>query len=79
MKFTASKIGIINANLSEKKRVNPLKGKATGIGISLEAFPSGATVCQDGMAMLTVEDLSRAIVELSMLKDAIEEETGIIL
>lgn len=83
MKFTESKIESINERLAEKKRSNPISKNVIGIGIKLEEGINGATAFSNsgtcGWAICTVEDLKRTIEELTMLKESIEEETGIIL
>lgn len=79
MKFTDSKIESINNTLDEKKRTNPYNGKVIGIGINLNDGICGATVFKDNWGICSIEELGRMIEELTMLKEAIEEETGIFL
>lgn len=54
-----------------------LNGKKTNVIVG-NGF-SGATVFHNSMAVCTVEELPRMIAELTMIRDAIEEETGLIL
>lgn len=79
MKFTEEKITAINGRLADKKRENPFSFRQIGIGVNLDNSSSGATIFKDIMGFCNVEELSRMIEELQMLKEAIEEETGLIL
>lgn len=79
MKFTDSKINDINNTLVLKKSANPLNGKAIGIGIHVENGLRGATAFKDNWMICEIDELSRMIEELTMLKESIEEETGLIL
>jgi hypothetical protein len=74
MKFTQDKIKAVNKNLSDKKANNRIK---------LEDCISGVSAVRDmgnmRWAICTVEDIKETIEELTMLKEAIEEETGVVL
>ena len=79
MKLTDKALERIDRNLTDKKKARPLNGSVIGIGVNLKDSIGGATVFKDNWGICEVEDLSRMIEELTMLRDAITEETGIIL
>lgn len=79
MRFTEKTMDKINERLDEKKRENPIKGKIIGLGVRLSEGLDGSIAIKDCVSVCSIEDLSRTIVELTMLKEAIEEETGIVL
>ena len=79
IRFTEEMEKRIDINLGEKKKANPVSGKVIGIGINIKDSLGGATVFKDNWGICTVNELSRMIEELTMLKEAIQEETGIIL
>lgn len=83
MRFLAEKIEAINERLAEKKKSNPISRNVIGIGIKLGEGINGATAFSNlgncDWQICTVEDLKRTIEELTMLKESIEEETGVIL
>lgn len=84
MRFTAEKIGAINERLAEKKKSNPISRNVIGIGIKLGEGINGATAFSNSggncdWSICAVEDLKRTIEELTMLKESIEEETGVVL
>ena len=79
MKFTEEKIEAINNTCDEKKKANPICGKEIGLGINLDGSVGETTVFKNNWAICTVEELSQMIKELNMMKEAIEEETGLIL
>lgn len=78
MKFTEEKIKSIDEAMFEKLKENPMAGRAVGIGVHLDNTPSGAWIYKNIMGFCKVEELGRVIEELQMLKEAIEEETGLI-
>ena len=83
MRCTEEKIEAINEIVFEKKKENPISKNVVGIGIKLSDSINGATAFSRSgncdWSICTVEDLNRTIIELTMLKEAIEEESGIIL
>lgn len=79
MRFTEKTMAKINERLDEKKRENPIKGNVIGLGVRLSEGLNGSIAIKDCVSVCSIEDLSRTIVELTMLKEAIEEETGIVL
>lgn len=80
MKFTAKALDNINAALDAKKRENPIDHHEIGIGVNIKNdMIMGATAFKNNWAVCTVDELSRMIEELTMLRDAIEEETGVML
>lgn len=72
MNFTAKKMSDINKRYNETT-------KANGLGIELVDGSRGASMCKNGMVFASVEELSRLIADLQMLKDVIEDETGLII
>ena len=68
MRFTDSKIKDINDRMVAKKENTYLN-----LGDSI----NGATIFKENWAICEVSELSRMIYELTVLKEAIEEETGI--
>lgn len=72
MKFTSSKIADINERVIQKKE---------NAFVSIAESLNGATVFKKcgnmDWAICEVAELSRVIYELTVLKEAIEEETGI--
>lgn len=79
MRFTEKTMDKINERLCEKKRENPIKDNHIGLGVRLSEGLNGSIAIKDCVSVCSIEDLSRTIVELTMLKEAIEEETGIVL
>lgn len=79
MRFTEKTMAKINERLDEKKRANPIEGNHIGLGVKLSEGLNGSIAIKDCVSVCSIEDLSRTIVELTMLKEAIEEETGIVL
>lgn len=79
MKLTTTMLEKVEENLHEKKKANPLRGKILGIGVNLRNSMNGATVFKNNYGVCSLEELSRMIEELTMLKEAIEEEAGIVL
>lgn len=81
MRFTAEKIEAISNRLDSKKRANPISGRVIGMGVKIQDSinKDSAVACIDDYVVCDVDNLSRFIVELTMLKDSIEEETGVIL
>ena len=75
MKIREEKIGEIRERLDKKK----FKKFKYGIGIGIGAETAGAMVTKDKIQLFTIEELAQAIEELTMLKESIEETTGIIL
>lgn len=79
MKFKEEKIEVINNTCDEKKKANPISRHIIGIGIRLDNSVSKTIVLKDNWAICEVEELSQMIKELTMMKEAIEEETGLVL
>lgn len=83
MRLAEVKIEAINNRLTEKKRENRIDNNTIGIGIKLSDGLSGTSVVRNysnmGWTLCDIDDLARTIEELTMLKEAIEEETGLIL
>lgn len=79
MKFKEEKIEVINNTCDEKKKANPISRHIIGIGIRLDNSVSKTIVFKDDWAICEVEELSQMIRELTMMKEAIEEETGLVL
>lgn len=82
MKFTKDMEERIDKALTDKKKEMPYrrgKGAIIGIGVGLFSDPFTTDVYRDDKWICELEDLSRMIEELTMLKEAIEEESGIIL
>lgn len=79
MKFTDATIDRINNKLLDKKKANPVSSTEAGIGIFIGNGLHGSSAIRNNTVICTLEDLDRTIEELTMLKEAIEEETGIIL
>lgn len=77
MKFNANKMQDINNKLYAMKKNNPLNNIAVGIGINIKNGIEGATIYRDNWEVCNITELNRMIEELTMLKVAIEEETGI--
>ena len=79
MKLTQSKIESINKAIDEKKKANPMNHGEVGIGINVHDSIGGLTVFKNNWGVCTIEELGRMIEELTMVKEALEEECGIIL
>ncbi len=79
MKFTEAKIETINNTCDEKKKANPISRHIIGLGIRLDNSLEGTIVLKNNWAICEVEELSQMIKELTMMKEAIEEETGLVL
>lgn len=77
MKFTEEKLEAINKNLTEKKKAKPISFNEIGIGVNFRNSIMGASAFKDNWQLCEIEDISRLIEELGMLRDAIIEETGI--
>lgn len=76
MRLNEQTIIKINDVLTEKKRQNPIRPHVLSVlGIELYA----TSVCANEKYMFDIEDLGRAIEELQMLKESIEEVTGVIV
>lgn len=83
MRLNEQTIIKINDVLEEKKRQNPIRPHVLSVlGIELFVLDSSTnkvTVCANEKYMFDIEDLGRAIEELQMLKESIEEVTGVIV
>ena len=79
MKLTMKAIEKVNENLWNKKKENPMNGSVIGIGVNMHDSFGGATVFKDNWGLCELEELGRMIDELTMLKEAIEEETGVMI
>lgn len=77
MKFNANKMQDINNKLYTMKKNNPLNNVVVGIGINIKNGIEGVTIYRDCWEICNITELNRMIEELTMLKVAIEEETGI--
>ena len=78
MKFTDAKVEKINDVLHDMKKANPYHSKREiGIGIQIFNGVGKTIVAIDNTGFANVEDLGRVIEELQMLKEAIENETGL--
>lgn len=77
MKFTDKKVNEIQEVLHEKKVDNPMSRLVAGIGVGIDNVLGETHVMKDNNAICSIEDLGRMIEELTMLKEAIEEQTGI--
>ena len=75
MKFNEETINKIDKVLTDKKCLKPVHGSMIGIGVHLE--DSKVYKCSD--IICDVEELKRTIEELQMLKESIEEVTGLVL
>ena len=75
MRFTEDKLNAIDNRLTRKKKEDPVKNNVIGVGIRLVSLG----VVKENTKICEVEDLKRVIKELTMLKESIEEETGLIL
>lgn len=73
--FTEDKLRQIENNLTDKKKKNPINKNIIGVGVHL--YDIG--VVKDNMKICNIEELSRVIEELTMLKESIKEETGVLL
>ena len=78
MKFTDEKLEVINENLAEKKKANPVDFHTIGIGVNIQNSLMGVGAFKDNWQLCEIEDISRLIKELEMLRDAIAEETGVV-
>ena len=65
----------IDKNYSDKHRNGRYKN--CGLGINVRDGFSGATVFKNNWAICELDELQQMIDELEMMKQAIEEETGI--
>lgn len=83
MKFTTEAEERIEKALIEKKKANPVNGrcKIVGIGVELGYSSLSESHCavRNGVVVCTLDELSRMIEELTMLKDSIEDVTGVVL
>lgn len=77
IEFKENMIEKIGKTLEASKKQNPMKGSCIGIGINLKNSLSGSTVFKDNWEICKVDELTRMIEELTMLKKAIETETGL--
>lgn len=79
MKFTEAKMEAIEKNFDNRLKANPISRHVIGTGINLTESLNGTAIAKNMMVFADVEDLGRVIKELQMLKEAIEEETGLVL
>lgn len=77
MRFTEAKVEEINEVLSKKKKTKPISSTVTGIGVNIFNGVGKTIVARDNSGFCDIEDLGRMIEELQMLKEAIEEATGV--
>ena len=75
MKIKEEFLEKIEANANRRKKASQYNYHL-GLNIQNSAI-SGATIFMDEWQICTVEELNQMITELMILKDAIEEETGI--
>ena len=79
MRFTEEKINAINEALLKKKKAKPISHNVIGIGVHINNSICNTFAFSNNWQICDIEDISRMIEELTMLKEAIEEETGIVL
>ena len=77
MKFNEKTVNEINDTLVDKKRENPVSRNVLGIGVNLRNSIDGSGAYLNNWQICKIDDLARIIEELTMLKEAIEEETGL--
>lgn len=78
MKFKESKVERINDVTHDKKVSNPYHTCGViGIGVGLFNTIDSTVVGINNSEICNIDDLGRLIEELQMLKDSIEEETGL--
>lgn len=78
MKFKESKVERINEVTHDKKVLNPYHTFGViGIGVGLFNTIDSTVVGIMNSQICEIDDLGRLIEELQMLKDSIEEETGL--
>lgn len=63
----------------EKKKANPINHRVLGLGIDMYTGFEGTDVYRNGHYVCSLEELSRMAEELTMLKESVEEQTGVIL
>lgn len=78
MKFNNETFDKISEQLYRKKKADPIDGRTIGMGVGLEdLFSKRTVIAVDGMIVCEIEELTRMIKELQMLKETIEEVTGL--
>ena len=78
MKINDAKVERINDVLYDMKKANPYHSKIEiGVGIKIFNVLGKTVVAKDNIGIANVEDLGRVIEELQMLKETIENETGL--
>lgn len=78
MRIAEEKIEVINNWMNAKKSGVGLR-EEDSLRINLCDSAFRATIFKDNWAVCRVEELSQMIRELTMMKEAIEEQTGLIL
>ena len=76
VRFTEEKIEAISANLDEKKKAKGINTIGMGVNLRNASFNT-SVFFKDNWQLCEIEDISRLIEELEMLRDAITEEAGI--
>lgn len=79
MRFTDETINRINEVLDSKKKDNPIASHHIDIGVKLDSSFGGTSAYKGNWQLCEVEEISRMIEELTMLKEAITEISGVIL
>ena len=74
MKFTEQLIGRIERNADNKKKKSRYR---VGLGLNVQNSIGGATIFANNWGICEIEELQQMIDELTIMKQAIEEETGI--
>lgn len=73
MKITDAKVEAIN------NRINQLKKFEDGLGINIDTTCGKTSIYKKNWGICDLEELSQMIKELNLLKQAVEEETGLVL
>lgn len=81
MKLSADAQERIEKAFDEKKTANPLdiRHRIIGLGIELYTGFEGVDVYRNGSWVCELGEVSRMMEELTMLKESVEEQTGVIL
>lgn len=79
MMFTEEKTKDINNRLYEMKKAMPINGKLVGLGINIDTTMGKTSVYKNNWGLCDLDELGQMIKELTMLKQAVEEKTGLVL
>lgn len=80
MRLTKEKTEAINRRADEMKRTEPYKSShIIGIGIEVGESLGETKVKYNGLVLFDIEDISQAIKELEFIRQALEDESGIIV